>query len=118
LPQDDPYLLSPRVEIDTSRYWAIQVRLAKEVANREAQIFFMDETGIISEERSVRWELANHADLKTYHLDLREHPAWTGTLAGLRLDPSTGPDEDGGERIYVAWLRLLSYQDDPPDPGE
>jgi hypothetical protein len=118
LPQDDPYLLSPRVEIDTSRYWAIQVRLAKEVANREAQLFFMDETGIISEERSVRWELANHADLKTYHLDLREHPAWTGTLAGLRLDPTTGPDEDEGERIYIAWLRLLSYEDDPPDPIE
>jgi hypothetical protein len=118
LPQDDPYLLSPRVEIDTTRYWAIQVRLAKEVANREGQIFFMDETGIISEERSVRWELANHADLKTYHLDLREHPAWRGTLAGLRLDPSTGPDEDSDERVYIAWLRLLSYQDNPPDPGD
>jgi hypothetical protein len=118
IPADDPYLLSPRVEIDTSRYWAVQVRLAKEVANREAQMFFMDETGIIEEARSVRWELANHADLKTYHLDLREHPAWTGTLAGLRLDPSTGPDDDAGERVYIAWLRLLSYQDDPPDPTD
>jgi hypothetical protein len=115
IPLDDPYVVSPRMAIDTSRYWAIQVRLSKGVSNREAQMFFMDEMGIIEEARSVRWEMANHADLKTYHLDLRDHPAWTGTLAGLRLDPSTGPDQDAGERIAIAWLRLLSYADDPPE---
>jgi hypothetical protein len=115
IPQDDPYVLSPRMAIDTGRYWAVQVRLAKWVENREAQLFLMDDRGIIEEERSLRWELANHADLKTYHLDLRDHPAWTGEITRLRLDISTGPDEDEGERVYVAWVRLLSYVEDPPD---
>jgi hypothetical protein len=115
LPEPDPFVLSPRVEIDTSRYWAVQLRVAKWVANREAQLFWMDDRGIIEEERSVRWELANHADLKTYHLDLRDHPAWAGEITRLRIDISTGPDEDEGERVYIAWVRLLSYADDPPD---
>lgn len=118
IPEPDPYIVSPEMPIDTDIYWAVQVRLAKGVENREAQIFFMDQTGIIEEARSVRWELANHADLKTYHLDLRDHPAWTGTIYGLRIDPSLGPDEDEGERIRVAWVRLLSYTEYPPDPDD
>lgn len=115
IPQADPHVTSPRVTIDTSRYWAIELRMAKEVANREAQIFFVDESGIVEEARSLRWELRNYAEMKTYHLDLREHPAWTGTLGGLRLDPAKGPDDDPGERVILDWIRLLSYEDDPPD---
>ncbi len=118
VPLADPYIESPFVAIDTDDYWALQVRVGKWVSNREAQVFFMDARGLITEERSLRWELANHADLKTYHLDLRDHPAWEGTVYGLRIDPSTGPDDDPDERVYVAWVRLLSYADDPPDPND
>lgn len=115
IPLDDPHITSPRVQIDTTRYWAIELRMAKEVASREAQIFFLDERGIVEEARSVRWELRNYAKMKTYRLDLREHPAWRGTIFGLRLDPARGPDEDPGERVIIDWIRLLSYEQEPPD---
>ncbi|NJO06390.1 MAG: hypothetical protein HC876_13165 [Chloroflexaceae bacterium] len=106
-PATDPYLVSPRIHIDTARYQAIQVRLAKKVSNREGQIFFMDATGIIEEDRSIRWELTKHSRLKTYHLDVRDHPAWAGVLAGLRIDPTIGKDQDDGEHLQIAWIKLI-----------
>lgn len=110
LPLQDPYLTSPRMYIDTSQYQGIEIRLAKKVSNREGQIFFVDQQGIIEEARSVRWELTKHSRLKTYYLDLRDQPGWTGTLAGLRIDPTTGPDQDDGEHVQIAWIKLIPVE--------
>lgn len=106
-PTTDPHITSPRMQIDTSRYQGILVRLAKKVSNREGQLFFMDDSGIIEEERSIRWEMANHSQPKTYYLEVRDHPAWTGTLHGLRVDPTTGKDHDDGEHVQILWLRMV-----------
>jgi len=108
-PLDDPNLVSPRMQIDTRLYRGIEVRLARAVANREAQIFFMDQAGIIEEARSVRWELTNHSRLKTYFVDLEGHPSWTGTITGIRLDPTNGRDAKPGEYVQVAWIKLIPY---------
>jgi hypothetical protein len=115
VPLPDPHLTSPTLQIDTSRYWAVQVRLAKGVSNREGELYLLNAEGLIEPEAVVRWQLAGHSDPKTYHLDMRGHPHWQGVIGGLRLDPTTGPDHDPGERIEVLWLRLLSYADEPPD---
>lgn len=111
VPERDPHITSPRMTIDTSRYRAIQVRLAKGVSNREGQIFFLDRDGIVEEARSVRWQLAGHSKPKTYEVDLRNVQGWTGIISGLRLDPTTGPDHDEGERITLLWLRLIPYNE-------
>ncbi len=109
-PVQDPYLTSPRMDIDTSQYQGIEIRLAHKVSNREGQIFFVDQQGLAEEARSVRWELAKHSRLKTYYLDLRDQPSWTGTLAGLRIDPTTGRDHDDGEPVQIAWIKLIPVE--------
>lgn len=109
-PLDDPNLVSPRMQIDPRRYRGIEVRLARAIANREAQIFFMDQAGIIEEARSVRWELTNHSRLKTYFVDLEDHPGWTGTITGIRLDPTNGRGAKPGEYVQVAWVKLIPYE--------
>lgn len=114
VPLPDPHLVSPRLAIDTRHYWAIQLRLAKGVSNREGELLLVDAQGRVDPAQAVRWELAGHGDPKTYHLDMRTHPGWQGVVTGLRLDPTTGPDHDAGERIEVIWVRLLSYAADPP----
>lgn len=103
-PGVDPFLISPPVSIDTSRFGAVEVRLAADTAARDAQLFFLTGTGQADEARSLRWNLEPTDEPVTYRLDLRGAPGWVGMVTGLRLDPvGTG---DGGT-VTVEAIRLL-----------
>lgn len=105
-PLVDPAVYSPRVPLDTAQYGAVEVVLTNTLPNREGQLFWLDAEGQTDETRTVRWELAPDATRTTYTLDLREHPAWVGTVYGLRLDPTSG-QADGDNSVTLHSVRLL-----------
>lgn len=100
----DPALTSPPLALDAARFGAIEVRLAADTADREAQIFFLDAEGRADEARSLRWRLEPGPEPHTYALDLRGAPGWEGLVTGLRLDPVGAGD---GGTVVVEAIRLL-----------
>lgn len=104
LPQVDPRLVSPPLQIRTERYVAVEVRMAATTEARDAQLFFVDEEGNIAEARSVRWTLQPGSEVRTYRVDLRGRPGWSGIVSGLRLDPVGVGD---GGWVWVESLRLI-----------
>ncbi|MCS6937835.1 MAG: DUF2723 domain-containing protein [Roseiflexus sp.] len=99
----DPALLSPLLHLDARQVTAIEIRMANGTRARDAQLFYAGADGALTEERSVRWKLADTTDAVTYTIDLREAPGWNGIITRLRIDPvGIG---DGGE-IRIEWVRL------------
>ncbi|GIW00658.1 MAG: hypothetical protein KatS3mg058_2061 [Roseiflexus sp.] len=102
-PGIDPALLSPLLSLNAREVTAIEIRMANGTRARDAQLFYAGIDGALTEEYSVRWQLAETAEAVTYAIDLREAPGWHGIITRLRLDPVGMAD--GGE-IRVEWVRL------------
>ncbi|NTV99803.1 MAG: DUF2723 domain-containing protein [Oscillochloris sp.] len=103
-PGVDSSLSSAPLQIDTSRYRMIELRLAASTVARDAQIFFLDSAGQAHEEQSLRWQLNPGPAMYSYRLNLRDAPGWQGIIGGLRLDPvGVG---NGGE-VTIESIRLL-----------
>ena len=108
VPAHDPALISPLLNVDASRYSAIEIRLANGTRAHDAQLFYAGQDGGIAEERSARWTLEQTSDAMTYRVELAGRPGWHGPVARLRLDPvGVG---DGGE-IRIEWIRLVPAED-------
>ncbi len=102
-PGIDPALVSPLIRLDARQVTAIEIRMANGTRARDAQLFYAGADGALTEDHSVRWELAETAEAVTYTIDLREAPGWSGVITRLRIDPvGVG---DGGE-IRIEWVRL------------
>ncbi len=102
-PGIDPALVSPLLNLDARQVIAIEIRMANGTRARDAQLFYAGVDGALTEEHSVRWDLAETAESLTYTIDLREAPGWNGVITRLRIDPVGRGD--GGE-IRIEWVRL------------
>ncbi|PDW04823.1 glycosyltransferase family 39 protein [Candidatus Viridilinea mediisalina] len=103
-PELDPYWLSPPMHVQTSEFAALELRFAATTAARDAQLFFLDQTGQTAEERSLRWDLHPGPELQTYCLVLQGAPGWEGLVTGLRLDPVGIGD---GGRVVLESIRFV-----------
>jgi hypothetical protein len=102
-PGIDPALVSPLMNLDARQVTTIEIRMANGTRARDAQLFYADAAGALTEEHSVRWQLAETAEAVIYTIDLRGAPGWHGMITRLRIDPvGVG---DGGE-IRIEWVRL------------
>ncbi len=99
----DPALVSPLLNLDARQVIAIEIRMANGTRARDAQLFYAGVNGALTEEHSVRWELAETAESLTYTIDLREAPGWNGVITRLRIDPVGRGD---GDEIRIEWVRL------------
>jgi hypothetical protein len=104
VPGSDPALTSPLLEIDATRFAAIEIRMANGTTAHDAQLFFAGPDGTISETRSARWTLIPGSAAITYRIELDKLPSWQGRITRLRIDPvGVG---DGGQ-MRVEWVRLV-----------
>ncbi len=102
-PGVDPALVSPLLSLNAHEVIAIEIRMANGTRARDAQLFYAGANGVLTEEHSVRWQLADTAEAATYTIDLRQAPGWNGIITRLRIDPvGIG---DGGE-MRLEWVRL------------
>lgn len=112
VPGVDPQLRSPRLALDTSRYSAIEMRLAATAATTATakfELFFVTEQGVVDERVAVErtLERGNEQEYatKTYGMTLEGREGWSGIVTGLRLDPI---GEGDGGRVRVEWIRLVA----------
>ncbi len=106
-PQSDPALLSPRIDFDGSWASAVEVRMRTNAQNEQAQLFFADQNGAMSDERSARWSLIGDGQLRTYTIQFADVSGWSGWITQLRLDPIAVGDGTEATRTCIESLRLV-----------
>ena len=97
----DPAFVLPPVRIDADKYKRLVVRMRADKGGT-AQLFWASKTSGESEERSVRWELAEDGQFHEYVVDLPEDCCWCGTIERLRFDPTTSADA----QIAIDYFRV------------
>jgi 4-amino-4-deoxy-L-arabinose transferase-like glycosyltransferase len=106
-PGVDPALTSPLINVDAAQYSAIEVTLQTAAPGGEAQLFFADAAGTMSDDRSVRWPLQADGALHTYTIPLADAPGWNGEITRLRLDPLPVGDGTAATRTCVQAIKLV-----------
>jgi len=104
VPGVDPALISPIMQLDASRYRAIEIGMANKTMSNDAQLFFAGPDGTMSEAHSVRWMVRSSAEVTIYRVELAGQPGWQGIITRLRLDPVGVGD---GRDLRIEWIRLV-----------
>ena len=104
VPDSDPALISPLLDLEAADYQALEIRMANQTSTRDAQLFYAGPDGAIDEAHSLRWELEPTDAIVTYTLRLADAPGWQGRISRLRIDPvGVG---DGGQ-LVIESVRLV-----------
>jgi hypothetical protein len=106
-PAVDPILHGPLISLDPAMVQAVEITMSTAAQGQTAQFFWGGPDGIMSDERSVRWELTGDGQLHTYRVPVREAPGWSGVIARFRLDPIAVGDGTATTRTCVEQIRLV-----------
>lgn len=106
-PQSDPALVGPRLDIDAGEFKAVEVTLRTNKPNEQAQLFYADQKGAMSDANSVRWQLQGDGQSRTYTIPLKGAPGWSGWITRLRLDPVAVGDGTAATRTCVEAVRFV-----------
>ena len=104
IPTADPHLLSPRLQLHTADWSAVEITMATTLPNQRGQFYWIAPGDSATEARSVSWEIIADGAMHTYTIALRV-PTWNGSLGLLRIDPVTSGD--GTSTVTVQRLRLV-----------
>lgn len=84
----DPYICAPAwTRLDADAYRSVALRVRHSLGPQRGQLFFNREGEGFAEERSAPFDTRGDGQWEDLLIDLGDHPAWTGAIRGLRLDP-------------------------------
>lgn len=102
----DPYMHSPPVRIEATKFSTLVLRLRISLppgAQPIGQIFWIREDDPNwSESKSIRFPLPADEQWHELRIDLSQSPEWKGTITQLRLDPGSG----AGIGLELDYVRL------------
>ncbi len=113
----DPFVTGPSISAQASVYKYVQVNIANNGLDDTGAIYFRTQAeNFYSEEKKVVFRAANcalcgNAPFYGYTVLMTGNAKWTGTITGLRLDP-TGSGQGGTNRdsIGIDYIRLTQSQ--------
>lgn len=112
----DPWLAGPPIEVGAEEARYLQVRLRVGHHGGGSVYFTTDASPEFKQANMVRFRLRPGGEWQELMLDMGAHPAWTGTITRLRLDPiDVWPNIPAGQPIIVSQVRLLPPDAVPPD---
>jgi hypothetical protein len=98
----DPQLYSAPLAVPAQSAPWIELRM-RATAGDLAQFYFVTASDpVLGEDKVFRITLTPDNQYHTYRIHAAEHPAWKGTVTGLRFDPVHGPAQ---ARVSVDYLR-------------
>ncbi|HEX6287682.1 MAG TPA: glycosyltransferase family 39 protein [Herpetosiphonaceae bacterium] len=106
-PQTDPALVSPLLNVDAAEVAALEITMRTTAQGEHAQLFFAGPDGMMSDDRSVRWQVEGDGTPHTYTVALADVPGWQGRIERLRLDPLALGDGTAATRTCIESLRLV-----------
>jgi hypothetical protein len=111
----DPFVVSPNLSSSASTYSYFIVRMASNGLDSTGAVYFKTQSeNFYSEDKKVVFAVSNcslcgNAGFVRYAVFMGGHSKWTGTITGLRLDP-TGNGQGGtnSDSIGIDHIRLSS----------
>jgi 4-amino-4-deoxy-L-arabinose transferase-like glycosyltransferase len=105
-PLNDPNLYGPPMRADAAIYRRLEISVSSGIKG-SAQLFFRDSPQVpYSEDKSFQLDIVSGE--QTYVVTLADSLAWSGTIAGLRLDPvEQGIPSSPENRVCIKEIKLL-----------
>jgi hypothetical protein len=104
---NDPYIISPEIRADASRFRYLRIRMRNASSGTLGQVFFSTESAPgWDESRTVTFSLfPNDVGFTEYFVDMRSSAQWTGTITRIRLDPVANASAG---RIVIEEIQLTT----------
>ena len=106
----DFWMILPLPSFDAGAVREIWVSLKGAVGD-SCSVYWRGDAGDFSEERCLRLPYRGAQHWQVLRFRVAQHPLWTGSIAGLRLDPfnETGPPMRpvSARSGFIRWLRLV-----------
>lgn len=102
LEQGDPQMIGPEQWWQAKEVPVLYLRAAFHTSQDRAEIFWSVPGQGFAPERSLSFQIRPDGRFHTYAVELASSPTYTGTIAGLRLDPV--PAGQQGDYVQVASL--------------
>jgi hypothetical protein len=99
----DPHAIWKRTSnltIDTSFFKTLKIRMKVNHGNFNGRLYWYNNDGTWDEQHAQSFTIINDGRWRTYVIDLGTHPYWTGTVTGLRIDPTTAQ----GARVEIDFI--------------
>lgn len=87
---NDPFITSPSVSINASTYHTLTITYCNQTGNTEARLYWKNAGEGFSQAKSLGFTTIADGQDHTLEIDLSQSAYWTGTVAQLRFDPTTG----------------------------
>lgn len=85
----DPYMTYDHLGINADTIKYIHIRMTTNDSSDASQLFFSTvENPYISSDQSVTFRVIPDGEMRTYTIDMREHPNWKGLVRLIRFDPA------------------------------
>jgi hypothetical protein len=97
----DPMLSALWVEIDASKFKTLEVKMKIDKPS-EGQMFFTGKGSGLSGEKSVTFPVVGDNQFHTYAVDMTKNRRWSGTITGLRFDPTSVQ----GSKMEIAYIKF------------
>ncbi|HEU4871460.1 MAG TPA: hypothetical protein VFT44_00075, partial [Pyrinomonadaceae bacterium] len=111
----DPFVVSPNISASASTYRHFVVRMASNGLDSTGAVYFKTQAeNFYSEDKKVLFTVSNcalcgNAGFVRYAVFMGGHAKWTGTITGLRLDPTgSGQAATNKDSIGIDYIRLSS----------
>ncbi len=96
VPGDDPYILSPELNLEAATHPTIHLLVANDhnPASSSTLRIYWDRFGSSGfwEARSVSVPVSNGGGWQTLNVDMSSNPEWSGEIAHIRIDPISSGD--------------------------
>jgi 4-amino-4-deoxy-L-arabinose transferase-like glycosyltransferase len=105
-PMNDPNLYGPPLRADANAFTHLEISMSSGIKG-SAQLFYRDSPQVsYSEDKSYQFNIVPGE--QTYVVSLADSPSWSGTIAGLRLDPlAQGIPTSPENRVCIREIKLL-----------
>ncbi len=110
---DDPYLVSPSLNLDANAFTQVKIRMASNGLDSRGAIYFKTRAeNSFSENKKVDFEVRNcslcgNAQFYNYTVRVANNQKWTGTITGIRLDPAgSGKSGTNTDSIGIDFVRI------------
>ncbi len=106
---NDPYIESPSISVSANNFNTIAIRMSSNAPDQNGAIYFKTSTSPeFSEDKKVVFSVITGPNWYDYSILMTPNPRWTGTITGIRVDPSDTGRTDDSDAIGFDYIRLKS----------
>lgn len=109
-PSVDPWIESSSLSLSANNYNAIEINMASNAPDGMGKIYFVTASSpIYDENKHIDFSAINDGNWRTYTVYMKNHPYWSGTITGLRIDPAIQgkPGADNADIIGFDWIKVI-----------